>query len=142
MAPAPSPPRTVAAPAGSMRSPIRSALVTTIARCWRTARDERENAQNCLYALLRPVGLDVLAPVFDSLFSMYESALGRPIATGRRGSASADERLVLGMLDGTRPRRDCLQCDAGRASALDCAICSTRIMLALAIDDRRRMAVL
>lgn len=138
---APSPPRNVAAPAGSKRSPVRSALVTTIARCWRTARDERENAQNCLYALLRPVGLGVLAPVFDSLFSMYESALGRPIATGRRGSASADERLVLGMLDGTRPRRDCLQCDAGRASALDCAICSTRIMLTLAIDDRRRIAV-
>lgn len=144
----PPPPRNAAAlggattaPAGAAPSPLRSSLITAVARCWRTARDERENAQKCLYALLRPVGLGVLAPVFDSLFSLCESALGRKIATGRRAVASADERLLLGMLDGSRPRRDCLQCDRGKASALDCAICSTRIMLTLAVDDRRRIAV-
>lgn len=136
----PSPPDNAAAPAGAARSPLRSSLITAVARCWRTARDERENAQKCLYALLRPAGLDVLAPVFDSLFSLCENALGRKIATGRRTVASADERLVLGMLDGSRPRRDCLRCDAGKASALDCAICSTRIMLTLAVDDRSRTA--
>ncbi|WP_156360049.1 hypothetical protein [Sphingomonas sp. Leaf10] len=125
----------------SDRATVRSTLITAVARCWRVARDERENAQKCLYALLRPVGLGVLAPVFDSLFSLCESALGRPIATGLRGPASADEQLVLGMLDGSRPRRDCLNCDAGKASALDCAICSTRIMLTLAVDDQRRMAI-
>lgn len=122
-------------------SPLRSPLITAVARCWRVARDERENAQKCLYALLRPVGLGVLAPVFDSLLSLCESALGRRIATGGTGAASADERLLLGMLDGSTPRHDCLRCEAGKASALDCAICSTRIMLTLAIDDRHWMAV-
>lgn len=137
----PPPRENTAAPMGIAQSPLRSSLITAVARCWRAARDERENAQKCLYALLRPVGLGVLAPVFDSLFSLCESALGRKIATGRRAVASADERLLLGMLDGSRPRRDCLHCDKGKASALDCAICSTRIMLTLAIDDRRRIAV-
>lgn len=141
MHPAPLPADSGVAPGPPDRSPVRSTLITTVARCWRVARDERENAQKCLYALLRPVGLGVLAPVFDSLFSLCESALGRPIATGLRGPASADEQLVLGMLDGSRPRRDCLTCDAGKASALDCAICSTRIMLTLAVDDQRRMAI-
>ncbi|MGN7158421.1 hypothetical protein [Sphingomonas sp. SAFR-052] len=141
MPPAPPPADRGITPGQPDRSPVRSTLITTVARCWRVARDEGENAQKCLYALLRPVGLGVLAPVFDSLFSLCESALGRPIATGLRGPASADERLVLGMLDGSRPRRDCLTCDAGKASALDCAICSTRIMLTLAVDDQRRMAI-
>ncbi len=119
-------------------SPVRAALVTDAARCWRIARDAQESAQACLYELLRPVGLGVLAPVFDSLLTLCESALGRPIATGRALRASADERLLLGMLDGSRSRRECLNCDAGKASALDCAICSTRIMMALAVDDPRR----
>lgn len=35
---------------------------------------------------------------------------------------SADEHLLLGLLDGPRPRRVCIDCAEGAASALDCAI--------------------
>ena len=90
MRPAPPPADRGITPGQPGQSPVRATLITTVARCWRVARDEGENAQKCLYALLRPVGLGVLAPVFDSLFSLCESALGRPIATGLRGAASAE----------------------------------------------------
>lgn len=47
---------------------------------------------------------------------------------------SADEHLLLGLLDGSRPRRACIDCAEGAASALDSPICSTRIMMTLTLD--------
>jgi len=105
-------------------------LVTAAARCWRTARDAHSPTQQRLYAMLMPHDCGMLAPVFASLMTLYEAALGRPIAVG--GAAlSDDEHLLLGLLDGSRPRRACIDCAEGAASVLDCAICSTRISMAL-----------
>lgn len=116
-------------------------LISEAARCWRIARDEGKSAQHSLYQLLKPLELGVLAPVFDSLMSLCEAALGRHIQTGNTAAASADECLLLGLLDGSKSRRACINCEAGAASALDCAICSTRIMLALATGDPERQMI-
>lgn len=107
-----------------------SELVTAAARCWRSARDGGEPVQQSLHAMLSPRDCGMLAPVFDSLMTLCEAALGRRIAVG--GDAlSEDEALLLGLLDGSRPRRACIDCAEGEGCALDCAICSTRIMMTL-----------
>lgn len=111
---------------------ISAGLVAGAARCWRVARDRGEPVQRCLYALLNPLDYGMLSPVFDSLMTLSEAALGRKIVVGAAARLSDDEHLLVGLLDGSRQRRGCIDCAPGRASALDCAICSTRIMLALA----------
>lgn len=107
-------------------------LLPAAARCWRAARDRGAPVQQRLHALLSPYDADMLAPVLDSLMIFCELALGRPLAVGREAELSEDERLLIGMVDGSRPRGACIDCRGGAASALDCAICSTRIMFALA----------
>lgn len=111
---------------------ISAGLVAGAARCWRVARDSGEPVQRCLYALLNPLDYGMLSPVFDSLMTLCEAALGRKIMVGAAARLSDDEHLLLGLLDGSRQRRACIDCAPGAASALDCAVCSTRIMLALA----------
>lgn len=76
----------------------------------------------------------MLAPVLDSLCLFYETALGRPMIVGKGPSLSDDEQLLLGLVDGTSPRQ-CLDCPQGAATALNCALCSTRIMLALTLGQ-------
>ncbi|CAH0351826.1 MULTISPECIES: hypothetical protein [unclassified Sphingobium] len=110
--------------------PAPDELVTAAARCWRAARDARAPVQQRLYMTLSPHDCGMLAPVFASLMALCEAALGRPIAVGGV-MLSDDEHLLIGLLDGSKPRRACIDCADGVASALDCAICSTRIMMAL-----------
>lgn len=112
--------------------PDTGTLVTAAVRCWRAARDRGEPVQQRLHAMLSRRECGMLAPVFDSLMTLCEAALGWPIRAGDAMAASGDERLLLGLLDGSMPRRACIECSEGVASALDCAICSTRIMIALA----------
>lgn len=109
-------------------------LVPLLARCWRHARDRRAAVQVALHRVLAPRGWGILAPVFDGLMTMAEAALGRPIAVGAGADLSDDERLLLDLLAGTPPRCACLDCADGARRALDCSLCSTRIMLALALD--------
>lgn len=106
-------------------------LLVEALRCWRHARDSGAAVQHCLYQLLDPQGCGMLAPVLDSLMTLFEAALGRPIRTSAPPLRSADEHLLLGLLDGTRARRACMDCPDGAGSSLDCALCSTRIMLVL-----------
>lgn len=87
--------------------------------------------------MLAPLDCGMLAPVFDSLMTLWEAALGRKITVGGV-TLSEDELLLLGLLDGSRPRRACIDCAEGAASALDCAICSTRMMMALVMGHSRQ----
>jgi hypothetical protein len=107
-------------------------LLPLLARGWRMARDQRACTQQRLHRLLAPRGAGMLAPVFDSLMTLCEAAMGRRFAVGATGDLSDDERLLLGMLAGSQRPRACLGCAEGAAKALDCSLCSTRIMLALA----------
>jgi hypothetical protein len=106
------------------------ALLVYAARCWRAARDRGEQPQPRLADMLAAHDCTMLAPVLDSLCLFYEAALGRPMATGATLALSDDERHLLGLIDASAPRA-CAACPEGAATPLDCAICSTRIMLAL-----------
>lgn len=81
--------------------------------------------------LFMGAGLGLLAPAFDSFMALCEAAFGRPIRVGDAPALSRDESLMLRLIDGSQTRRACFHCDAGTGSALDCAICSMRIMLRL-----------
>jgi len=108
-----------------------NAILIAAARCWRDARDDGRAVQPYLYRMLVRNDVEMLAPLFDSLMTLCEAALGRAIVTGEALTLSDDEHLLLGLFDGTMPRHICLDCAAGTASALDCAICSAQIMLGL-----------
>jgi hypothetical protein len=109
-----------------------AAILIDAARCWREACDAGDPIQPCLSRTLAAHDCAMLAPVLDSLCLFYESALGRPMAVGHALALSEDEHLLLGLVDGSRPRA-CLGCAQAAAHTLDCALCSTRIMLALTL---------
>lgn len=111
-----------------------SALVTAVARRWRSARDRGMPAQARLFALLSPRHWEMLTPTFDSFMALCESALRRPIEIGRGPDLTGDETMLIGLIDGSLPRDACIDCPAGAARALDSAICSTRIMMTLVMS--------
>ncbi len=112
---------------------IAGPILLDAARCWRAARDSGHSVQPCLSRKLAVHDCEMLAPVFDSLCQFYEAALGRPMTVGKTSALSDDEHLLLGLVDGSTPRR-CLNCPKAVGATLDCALCSTRIMLALTLD--------
>lgn len=124
-----------------------NAMLLVAARSWRAARDARAPVQPSLARALGRYDCPMLAPVLDSLMRFYEDALGRPVMVGAGplhgegvtgdGALTLDERLLLGLLDGSRPRHACIDCPPGAATRLDCAICCTRIMIALAAPRGR-----
>jgi len=110
------------------------AILIDAARCWRQARDSGQSVQPCLSRTLDPHDCTMLAPVLDSLCLFYEAALGRPMTVGEALALTDDEHLLLGLVDGSKPRQ-CLTCPKSVGATLDCALCSTRIMLALTIGS-------
>jgi hypothetical protein len=109
------------------------AILIGAARCWRDARDNGQSVQPCLSRTLDH-DCTMLAPVLDSLCLFYEAALGRPMTVGEALTLSDDEHLLLGLMDGSKPRQ-CLTCPQEVGATLVCALCSTRIMLALALGQ-------
>jgi hypothetical protein len=111
-------------------------LVLRAARIWRAARDARQPVQPSIFATLRRYGCGVLAPVFDSLMTLCEAALGRRLHVGSGGTMSDDEHLLLDLLKTPNRVRTRMSCDDGPAAAFNCALRSTRVMIALALDHR------
>jgi hypothetical protein len=107
-------------------------LVPAVARCWRAARDRGESTQQRLFALLSPQASGLLAPVFDSLLTLWEAALGRRMVVGAASSLSQDETLLVGLLEGSRGAEECGEAGAPGRTMLEHALRSTRIMIALA----------
>lgn len=112
-------------------STISPGTIIDALRCWTEQRVIGKAVQPRLFAILSRTGHGLLAPVFDSLFLLFAAGLRRPLDHGDKAALSTDETLLLGLLSGAMRRRECLDCEAGVGSALDCALCSTRIMLAL-----------
>jgi hypothetical protein len=112
-----------------------ASIITSSIRCWREACDAKLPVQPHLYRMLEEQDCTILAPVFDSLFCFYEAALKRPIAVGGAGSVSEDERLLLSLVDRPALCRSKLDCPRGAEIGLNCALCSTRIMLSLAMTE-------
>ncbi|MEE4455080.1 hypothetical protein [Novosphingobium resinovorum] len=111
-----------------------TAILIDAARCWREARDSGQSVQPCLSRTLDRHDCAILAPVLDSLCLFYEAALERPMTVGDAFNVSDDEHLLLGLVDGSRPRQ-CLACTQDVSATLACAVCSTRIMLMLTLGD-------
>ena len=108
-------------------------------RCWRQARDSGDAVQASLFAVLSRQGYEILAPVFDSLLSLYEAVQGRRIVTGESDALSGDEIALLGLLAGpldALPIAPVLGAadgeGGGLADVLGHAFHSTRLMLRLA----------
>lgn len=102
-------------------------------RCWNEARMAGKPVQPCLSRVLDAHDCTMLTPVLDSLIHLYEIGLGRPVLAGDGPDISEDEHLLLDLVDGRFSRTACLACDKDIGTALDCAICSTRIMMALTV---------
>ena len=113
-------------------------LVLDAMRCWRTARDDGEFVQPCLYARLASYQCEMLAPVFDSLIALCEWALERCIVVGRGARPSADERFLLDMLIAPDLVRQHLVCAREVAAVFRCALYSTRLMMGLTLAEDRR----
>jgi hypothetical protein len=115
-------------------------LILDAARSWRAARDAHEPVQPNLFEALRVHGCGMLAPVFDSLMTLCEAALGRRLSVGGGATISDDEHLLLGLLEVPSLLRFRIHCGEGPASALGCALRSTRIMLRLTLEQPRAAA--
>jgi len=86
-------------PAGTTRPPgVAPSVIARAARCWRAARDKREPVQQRLHALLAPLGYDMLAPVIDSVMTLGEACLGRPLCRGCPFGPDGDEALLCRLI--------------------------------------------
>ncbi len=84
--------------AGDPVMTVPAAVIAQAARCWRAARDARLPVQQRLHALLAPLGFDMLAPVIDSVMTLGEGCLGRPLCKACPFGAGGDEALICGLL--------------------------------------------
>ena len=105
-----------------------NAIIVGAMRCWRRARDAGHLAQPYLFRILAEPDFALLVPTLDSLILFFEAALGRLIETGD-GRLSEDEQLLLDLVDGAQSGSSIAHSQES-AHVLDCALCSTRIMLA------------
>lgn len=110
-------------------------MLIEVARCWSKALKSGTSAQPCLYRVLSPHNIQILAPVLDSLLRFYERALGRSLAVGSAANLTSDEAQLLGFMDGSIKRNAFIICSTEAASGLDRAISSARIMMHLASSD-------
>lgn len=115
------------------RATAHATIVVDAVRCRGDARDAGRPTLPSLSHMLDAHDCAILTPVLDSLIHFYEIALGRAVRTGDALGLSADEQQLLGLLDGGLSRAASLDCGHDMAAAFDCAICSTRIMLALTL---------
>lgn len=116
--------------------PFQDRLLALCARARRRSLNRNAPVQPLLARLLARFGIAVLAPVLDSLCHAFEHTLQRAMRTGTGWQRSDDERLLCRLVAGERPQA-CLDCPAAAADLLQCALCSTRIMLALALPPGR-----
>src|SRR5262245_3274041 len=111
-------------------------LITDALRDWHDAQQTGRPVMPHLFASLHGPHCAFLAPVLHSLFRVYRAALNRPPVIGQSEGLSEDETLLLSLVSSPDLSREKLDCPAGVALGFDCALCSARIMLAWAFEDR------
>lgn len=109
-------------------------IITSTLRDWQGAFKAGVPSMPHLFAQLRSPGSALLAPVLDSLFRFYQAALKRPLLVGHDARLSDDEALLLALVSEPDLCSEKLDCPAGIALGFNCALCSARIMLALALE--------
>lgn len=117
-----------------------TALIVDAVRAWRKARDNRLPVQPTIHQSLTGPSCGVLAPVFDSLLSLYEACSGRRFQVGGEThvTLSGDEHRLLNLLKGSSGcEAPVLDASAipSLVPALRIALRSARIMTRLALDS-------
>jgi hypothetical protein len=118
----------------ALMTPLYEALLLGAIRARAAAREARQPIQVALSQLPALRGSKILSPVLDSLVRFYEAALGRRMAIGGDDGASGDESLLLDLIGSRTTLAQCLDCSAAAGAGLDCALCSTRVMLEMSKD--------
>jgi hypothetical protein len=100
-------------------------------RCWGKARRSGQNAQPLLHARMRAYRCELLSPAFESLMSLCELVLGRPIAVGRGTRLSRDENFLLDLFEGQCDEQRRYDCSPEIARAFCSALLSARVIMRL-----------
>lgn len=114
-----------------------TAVIVNAARCWRTARDAGQPAQQRLHALLAPMGYDMLALVFDSIMTLGECCLGRALCRGCPFGPDGDEALLCRLMSdpttlGRLPPCPATRHDPGADAVFVGALTSATVMMRMA----------
>lgn len=122
-----------------MRFAFSPAAVWTIidsARNWRIARDAGDPVQPSLYRRLERFGAGLLAPVFDSVMTLFEAGFRRRFRAGSLLDTgfSRDERHLLALLEGA-DANSIERLDPSIARAMRIAFSSARVMLLSVIGE-------
>ncbi|WP_395666331.1 hypothetical protein [Methylocella sp.] len=113
------------------------AIVVRAARSWRMARDLGAPIQPSLYSTLERDDCGVLAPAFDSMMTLCERCLRRPLCAGCPMARTADESLLGDLVadpDGAEALVYCAADPQPLAGAFVCALRSMRLMLRDTLD--------
>ena len=115
-----------------------SAVWTIIdsARNWRIARDAGDPVQPSLYRRLEKLGAGLLAPVLDSVMTLFEAGFRRRFRAGHPADAgfTRDEYHLLALLEGQQAELS-ERFDPNLASTMRVALRSARIMLLSVIGE-------
>jgi hypothetical protein len=115
-----------------------SAVWTIIdsARNWRIARDAGDPVQPSLYRRLERLGAGLLAPVVDSVMTLFEAGFRRRFRAGNLLDIgfSRDEYHLLALLEGA-DAASIERFDPNLASTMRVALRSARIMLLSVIAE-------
>jgi hypothetical protein len=125
----------------ALRSPdldpvVSTPFITKALRDWQSASIAGVPVMPYLFVALDGQSCALLSPVLDSLFRFYQAALERPLVVGDAGRLSDDEKLLLVLVSRPDLSGQKLDCPAGIARGFNCALCSARIMLAVALEGR------
>ena len=122
-----------------MRFAFSPAAVWTIidsARNWRIARDAGAPVQPSLYRRLERFGAGLLAPVFDSVMTLFEAGFRQPFRAGSLLDIgfSHDENRLVALLEGADATAF-EQFDPGLLGTMRIALYSARIMLLSVVEE-------
>lgn len=125
-------------PAG--QSPSALYILLDAMRCWASARRTHQPVMARLHARLRRYGCEQLSPALDSLLRLGEQVIGHGLRTGRGPRLTADENLLMDLLQARWAAPVPYACSDAIACAFCYAVRSTQILLAQALDGRRAQA--
>lgn len=122
-----------------MRFAFSPAAIRTIidsARNWRIARDAGDPVQPSLYKRLERLGAGLLAPVLDSVMTLFEAGFRRRFRAGDPSDAgfTRDEYHLLALLEG-KDAASSEPFDPSLAGTMRIALRSARIMLFSVIGE-------
>lgn len=109
-------------------------MILEAGRCWCAARRDRSAVQPCLVRTLAPFACEILAPVFDALFSNFEACLGRPMIPGYQQHLTQDEMDLVALLERSMSPLARFP-ESSLQIVLRVALASTRIMVAFSLGQ-------